>query len=82
MLQVLFQLLYIGDVSKRAVYMPEHDISKPGRQVVTFLLLCNIALWVVYTFEIRKVEANPVQVSGALWIRWCRVRGGVVVPLA
>ena len=42
-LQVLFQRLYIADVSKRAVSMLEHDISKPGRQVVTLLLLCNIA---------------------------------------
>ena len=68
---MLFQLLYIADVSKRAVHLPEHDLSKPGRQVVTFLLLCNIALWIVYTFEIRKVEANPVQVRrGSREIGW------------
>ncbi|XP_043208167.1 proton channel OtopLc-like isoform X10 [Amphibalanus amphitrite] len=80
-LQVLFQLLYVADVSKRAVYLPEHDLSKPGRQVVTFLLLCNIALWVVYTFEIRKVEADPVQLNFYGPLHWA-VLLRVTLPLA
>ncbi|XP_043200571.1 proton channel OtopLc-like isoform X2 [Amphibalanus amphitrite] len=60
-IQVLAQLVFISDVMKRSVYLPEHDRTKPGRQLVTFLLLCNLALWVVYTMEIDKVDANPVQ---------------------
>jgi len=39
------------------------DRSKPGRQVVTFLLICNLAIWVIYTFEVQKVEESPVQVQ-------------------
>jgi hypothetical protein len=31
--------------------------------VVTFLLICNLAIWVIYTFEVQKVEESPVQVS-------------------
>ena len=58
----MFQLLFIADVSRRRVHLPEHERTKPGRQVVTFLLICNITMWVIYTFEVQKVSANPVQV--------------------
>lgn len=59
-LQVVLQLLFIGDVSRRRVHLPEHDRTKPGRQIVTFLLICNIAMIAIYTFEAQKVVANPV----------------------
>lgn len=62
--QVVFQLLFIGDVSRRRVHLPEHDRTKPGRQIVTFLLICNIAMFVIYTFEAQKVFANPVSLRG------------------
>jgi len=65
--QVVLQLLFIADVARRRVHLPEHDRSKPGRQVVTFLLICNVTMWVIYTFEAQKVIANPVQVC-----RWNR----------
>lgn len=61
--KVVLQLLFIGDMSKRHVYLPEHDRNKPGRQIVTFLLICNITMWILFTFESQKVLANPVQVS-------------------
>lgn len=67
--QVVFQLLFIGDVSRRRVHLPEHDRTKPGRQIVTFLLICNIAMFVIYTFEAQKVFANPVSDGGEL-IEW------------
>lgn len=59
-LQVVLQLLFIADVSRRRVHLPEHDRSKPARQVVTFLLISNIAMFAIYTFEAQKVFANPV----------------------
>lgn len=61
-LQVVLQILFIADVSRRRVHLPEHDRSKPARQVVTFLLLANIAMFCIYTFETQKVVANPVSV--------------------
>lgn len=61
-LQVVLQLLFIADVSRRRVHLPEHDRTKPGRQIVTFLLICNIAMIAIYTFEAQKVAANPVSV--------------------
>lgn len=62
-LQVVLQLLFIADVSRRRVHLPEHDRTKPGRQIITFLLICNIAMIAIYTFEAQKVAANPVSHS-------------------
>jgi Na+/proline symporter len=62
-LQVVLQILFIADVSRRRVHLPEHDRTKPGRQIVTFLLICNIAMIAIYTFEAQKVVANPVSHS-------------------
>lgn len=59
-LQVVLQLLFIADVSRRRVHLPEHDRTKPGRQVVTFLLIVNVAMFAIYTFEAQKVANNPV----------------------
>lgn len=58
--QVVLQLLFIADVTRRRVHLPEHDRTKPGRQIVTFLLICNLAIFAIYTFEAQKVFANPV----------------------
>lgn len=61
-LQVILQLLFIADVSRRRVHLPEHDRTKPGRQVVTFLLIANVAMFAIYTFEAQKVANNPVSI--------------------
>ncbi|KAH8041562.1 hypothetical protein HPB51_017007 [Rhipicephalus microplus] len=51
-------------------YLPEHDHSKPGRQVITFLLIGNLTLWIIYTFEKQKVEASPVQLGFYGFMAW------------
>ncbi|XP_049825496.1 uncharacterized protein LOC109597712 isoform X5 [Aethina tumida] len=78
--QVLLQLLFIADVSRRRVHLPEHDRSKPGRQVVTFLLICNVTMWIIYTFETQKVEANPVQLEFYGFLAWAIVQR-ITLPL-
>ena len=62
LIQVVLQMMFIADVSRRRVHLPEHDRTKPGKQIVTFLLICNVTMWIIYTFEAQKVMANPVQV--------------------
>ncbi|XP_046741877.1 proton channel OtopLc isoform X3 [Diprion similis] len=78
--QVVLQMLFIADVSRRRVHLPEHDRSKPGRQVVTFLLICNVTMWVIYTFETQKVVANPVQLDFYGFLAWAIVQR-VTLPL-
>ena len=67
---VNLQLLFIANLKHKYIkedqkktkvpsllrYMIRYDfISKPGRQIVTFLILCNFGLWITYNFEIQKV---------------------------
>ena len=56
------QLLFITDAQRRRIHSANHENSKPGRQVVTFLLICNLTMWVIYTFEVQKVQDSPIQV--------------------
>lgn len=78
--QVVLQMLFIADVSRRRVHLPEHDRSKPGRQVITFLLICNVTMWVIYTFENRKVADNPVQLDFYGYLAWTLIQR-VTLPL-
>ncbi|XP_077268950.1 proton channel otopetrin-like a isoform X1 [Temnothorax americanus] len=78
--QVVLQMLFIADVSRRRVHLPEHDRSKPGRQIVTFLLICNVTMWVIYTFETQKVIANPVQLDFYGFLAWAIVQR-ITLPL-
>ncbi|KAF7989952.1 hypothetical protein HCN44_008626 [Aphidius gifuensis] len=78
--QVILQMMFIADVSRRRVHLPEHDRSKPGRQVVTFLLICNVTMWVIYTFENRKVADNPVQLDFYGYLAWTLIQR-VTLPL-
>uniref|UniRef100_A0A182KGP6 Otopetrin n=1 Tax=Anopheles christyi TaxID=43041 RepID=A0A182KGP6_9DIPT len=78
--QVVLQLLFIADVSRRRVHLPEHDRIKPGRQIVTFLLICNISMFAIYTFEAQKVFANPVQLDFYGFIAWSLIQR-VTLPL-
>ncbi|CAO1377709.1 unnamed protein product [Diamesa serratosioi] len=79
-LQVVLQLLFIADVSRRRVHLPEHDRSKPGRQIVTFLLICNVSMFAIYTFDAQKVFANPVQSDFYGFISWALIQR-VTLPL-
>uniref|UniRef100_A0A1B6DFE4 Otopetrin n=1 Tax=Clastoptera arizonana TaxID=38151 RepID=A0A1B6DFE4_9HEMI len=78
--QVILQLLFIADISRRRVHLPEHDRSKPGRQIVTFLLISNVTMWIIYTFETQKVLANPVQLEFYGFLAWAMVQR-VTLPL-
>ena len=53
------------------------DRSKPGRQIVTFLLICNLSIWVIYTFEVQKVEESPVQVKQIV-LKSCKLLANLV----
>ncbi|KAL5276843.1 OTOP3 family protein [Megaselia abdita] len=78
--QVVLQLLFIADVSRRRVHLPEHDRTKPGRQIVTFLLICNLAIFAIYTFEAQKVFANPVQLDFYGYVPWSIIQR-ITLPL-
>ncbi|EFX69506.1 hypothetical protein DAPPUDRAFT_62148, partial [Daphnia pulex] len=61
--QAVAQTLFILDASRRHTYTVDQQSRKPGREVVTFLLICNIAMWAVNTLEKSRADANPLQLE-------------------
>ncbi|XP_049779687.1 proton channel OtopLc-like [Schistocerca cancellata] len=53
-LQVLIQTPFIIDGLRRCSNTRSLRQKKPGREVVTLLIVCNIALWMMQTFEIKS----------------------------
>ena len=49
------QLLFIADLKHKYI-REDQKKCKPGRQIVTFLILSNFGLWITYNFEIQKVR--------------------------
>jgi hypothetical protein len=73
-IQVMLQLLFITDAQRRRIHSNDHNSSKPGRQVVTFLLICNITMWIIYTFEVQKVKDSPVQLRFFGFYAWSMIQ--------
>lgn len=54
--QITEQTVFILDGLCRCAENDDQMMQKPGRAVVTFLLVCNLALWVVSMFELKKTR--------------------------
>ncbi|XP_022244599.1 otopetrin-1-like [Limulus polyphemus] len=79
--QAIIQSLFISDVVCRSTYLPEHDKQKPGRQVITFLIINNLTLWIIYTLQMQKMEASPIELNFfGMWGWTLIVR--ITLPLA
>ncbi|XP_021961240.1 proton channel OtopLc isoform X3 [Folsomia candida] len=74
LLQIILQMLFISDVGRRRINLPEHSRTKPGRQIVTLLMITNLTMWVIMTLEIRKVEKDPIQLYFFGTIPWILVQ--------
>ena len=48
------------DIANRKIIEVDFNFNL---EVVTFLILCNLGLWITYNFEIQKVAATPDQVK-------------------
>ncbi|UYV60266.1 OTOP3 [Cordylochernes scorpioides] len=80
-IQVGLQSIFMSDLSCRICHLPEHDRTKPGREIVTFLLVANLAAWIIYTFEIQKVQARPTQL-GFFGFVWWTIIVRLTLPLS
>ncbi|XP_055333261.1 proton channel OtopLc-like isoform X2 [Paramacrobiotus metropolitanus] len=60
-IQATVQTLFLLDATRRRPYKPEHLRDKPGRELVTFLLVCNFGLWAVESLEAWKQQLYPAQ---------------------
>ena len=62
-LQSTAQTLFLLDATRRVSTHAKHIKNKPGRQLVTFLLVCNIALWAIDSLEAWRQQLYPQQIK-------------------
>lgn len=79
--QTACQTLFILDASRRQAITQEHIRKKPGREIVTFMLVVNLAMWAISTLEKSRAESHPIQLNFyGLWA-WTIITH-VSMPLA
>lgn len=54
MAQVLIQTPFILDGLRRCSNSKDLRHEKPGRELVTFLIVSNVAMWITSTFEVKS----------------------------
>ncbi|XP_053600368.1 proton channel OtopLc-like [Plodia interpunctella] len=59
LIQTILQSLFIIDAWWRRSSTSEQRREKPGRQLVTFLLVANMAMWAINTLEKNRAEFRP-----------------------
>lgn len=57
-LQVIIQTVMIYDGMRRCSNSSSLRHKKPGREVITFLVVVNVAMWLLQTFEVKTVGSN------------------------
>ncbi|XP_068085981.1 proton channel OtopLc-like [Anabrus simplex] len=81
LVQTTCQTMFVLDASRRSCVTPEQIRRKPGRELVTFLLVTNLAMWAINTLEKSRAESHPIQLHFyGLWA-WTIITH-VSMPLA
>lgn len=58
MVQATAQVTLIVDSLRRYATTRRHLKTKPGRSFITFLLITNLALWIIDAFELQELHAS------------------------
>ncbi|UJR37193.1 hypothetical protein I4U23_029901 [Adineta vaga] len=61
--QTFFQSAFILDTLKRRTKTRNDIRKKPGRELITALLLINLAIWMHDSLSAKKVNVNPLQTA-------------------
>lgn len=59
-LQTVCQTMFILDGSRRTAGSIDQSRERPGREFVVFLLIANLALWIMSVFQKSRPGTNPV----------------------
>ncbi|KAK6631191.1 hypothetical protein RUM43_014287 [Polyplax serrata] len=63
LVQTTCQTAFILDATFRRTNSVEQHRHKPGRQIVTFLLVANMTLWLLNTLQKNKAEYHPTHLE-------------------
>ncbi|GAB6024103.1 hypothetical protein CHUAL_008815 [Chamberlinius hualienensis] len=62
-IQVVIQTPFIVDGLRRCSNSYILRFKKPGREIITFLVVCNVAAWILETFEIKSYDAQSDRIE-------------------
>lgn len=60
LVQTILQTIFVLDATRRRCSRGREYRRKPGRQLVTFLLVANMAMWIVNTLEKSRARSRPM----------------------
>lgn len=81
MIEAIMQTVFILNGLRRSSRFPHHEANKPGRECITFLLVCNVAMWGINTFEVMRADSNPVAMEFYGFLPWSIITH-ISTPLA
>ncbi|GAB1600369.1 uncharacterized protein LOC115209666 [Argonauta hians] len=79
-IQSIVQTVFMTVGGEMQAYTQAQERQKPGRELVTFLILCNLSLWGINTFETQRAEHNPIQTDFYGHMAWA-ILTHISVPL-
>ena len=59
-IQATAQVTFVVDALRRRSTSRQHFKSKPGRSLITFLLICNLAMWIIDAFQLRELHTSAM----------------------
>ncbi|KAF8569762.1 hypothetical protein P879_04313 [Paragonimus westermani] len=69
-LQSMIQVFFILEASRRCAGSQADVRNKPGRTLITFLLILNLAMWFVNTFEVKRADNNSIHIDYYTEMAW------------
>ncbi|CRK99967.1 CLUMA_CG013262, isoform A [Clunio marinus] len=78
--QVLIQTPWIIDALRRCSNTIELRKKKPGRELVTFMTIANVSLWIYYTFSVRNTDIDDERYEFFGYVLWS-ILNHVSLPL-
>lgn len=58
LVQILIQTPFIIDGLRRCANASILRRKKPGRELITFLTIANVSLWIYYTFSVKTADTR------------------------
>ncbi|CAH8593712.1 unnamed protein product [Schistosoma mattheei] len=80
MIQSMLQVFFILEASRRCAGTLEHVQKKPGRTMITFLLVLNLAMWFVNTFEVKHADNHSIHINYYSSMAW-KIITHIALPL-
>lgn len=78
--QATVQTMFILNGLRRSAGEARHEVRRPGRQFVTFLIVSNTALWGINSFEVLHASSHPTAMEFYGFMPWSIITH-VSVPL-